>query len=134
MNRPAGVLILAFFYAFGAACLLLVGLALALGSSFIGAMARDMGPLIAGIGTIGGILMIGMSVLLGFVAYGLFKMREWARIIAMIFAGLGLVASVISFVTPLGISIFGRLVRIAINALILWYLNQPQVKGLFGRQ
>jgi hypothetical protein len=134
MRRPAGVIVLALLYAIGAFCLFGMGLLLTVGSSFMAAMVHGMGPLLTGIGTIGGVFMLGMAVLLAFVAYGLFQMREWARIAAMVFAGFGLVASMVSLFTPLGLSIVGRVVRIAINALILWYLNQPNVRGLFGRQ
>lgn len=125
---------LAVLYWIGAFGLLLVGVFLAVGSSVMGAVWRDMGPLVASMGAIGGIIFIGFGVLLGFLGYGLFQLQEWARVTAMVFAGIGLLITLLSFFTPLEVSIIGRVLRIGVNGLILWYLNQPDVKGVFGRR
>lgn len=134
MRRPAGVVVLAVLYWIGTCGLLMVGLIMSIGSTAIGTALQQMGPLIAGLGAIGGFLLIGMGAVLALIGYGLFQMQEWARVTAMVFAGIGLVATLIGFFTPLGVSVIGRLFRIGVNALVLWYLNQPDVKGLFARR
>jgi|SRR4051794_11792920 hypothetical protein len=132
MTRPTGVTVLAVLYWIGAFGLLLVGVFLAIGSTIMGTVWRDMGPMMGSLGAIGGIIFIGFAVLLGFIGYGLFDLREWARVTAMVFAGIGLLIALLSFFTPLGVSIIGRVFRIGVNGLILWYLNQPEIKGVFG--
>ena len=89
----------------------------------------------AGLGAALGIgLLIGAAItaLLG---WGLMKLKEWARITAIVFAGLGLLFGVLGLFGALLhfaiILLFGVVIRLAINGVILWYLLQPDVKVAF---
>jgi hypothetical protein len=61
----------------------------------------------------------------------LFQLKEWARIVVIVFAAIGLLFGMASFFLP-GMFLFGKLIRLAVNALIIWYLMQPPVKAAFG--
>lgn len=65
----------------------------------------------------------------------MWKIKNWARTLAMVlaiigltFSGLGLMGAIVRF-SPLGFLNNG--IQFGINLLILWYLNQPQVKQAF---
>ncbi len=128
MNRPAGVVLIAILYWFGAFWLLLMGAVLAIGATVFGALMSGIPAIIGGLGLIGGIFLIGLGAAVAFVGYGLFTLQEWARMTATILAVIGIVFGVLA-----GIGIFGRLIRLAINVAILWYLSQTQVKMCFRR-
>ena len=91
-----------------------------------------------------GVLFLGSAVAVvvlilaaahGVLAWGMLKLKEWARIVSIVLAALGLVIGVPALVlnllsgAPVGIVL--NLIRIAIAAVILWYLVQPHVKGAF---
>jgi hypothetical protein len=133
MRRPVGVLILAILYWVGACGLLLGGIALAVGLSVAGRMATGMPSPLAGVGVIGGIVMMGLGAVMAFVGYGMFQMFEWARITTIVLAGLGLVAAVFGFIHPFAVSRFSLIVRIAIDGFIIWYLVQPGIVAMFRR-
>ena len=128
MNRPSGVVLIAVLYWFGAFWLLLMGAVLAIGATVFGALLSGIPAIIGGLGLIGGIFLIGLGAAVAFVGYGLFTLQEWARMTATILAVIGIVLGVLA-----GIGIFGRLIRLAINVAIVWYLNQAQVKMCFRR-
>jgi hypothetical protein len=142
MTRPVGVTILAVLHYIGAALAVLVGLALIFGMSILGSIiASNAGQgksgiigFMAGFGVVLGIFAFfgaAIAVLLG---WGLWKLKNWARIIVIVlaciragFASLALLGSLIHF-NPL---VIGWAVDIAINGIIAWYLLQPHVKQAF---
>ncbi len=128
MTRPSGVVLIAVLYWFGAFWLLLMGVILAIGATVFGAIMSGIPAIIGGLGLIGGIFLIGLGAAVAFVGYGLFTLQEWARMTATILAVIGIVLGVLA-----GIGMFGRLIRLAINVAIVWYLNQTQVKNCFRR-
>jgi RsiW-degrading membrane proteinase PrsW (M82 family) len=71
------------------------------GAGMVGSIA-DQIPLFKAFGSglfvIGGIIMIGLGVLFFFVGRGLWKAKSWARIVVLIFVGLGILMSVISMI------------------------------------
>jgi uncharacterized membrane protein HdeD (DUF308 family) len=68
---------------------------------------------------IGGIILIGLSVLSFFVARGLWKGKNWARIVSIIFAGIGVIFSIIAMTQG---NILNNLFNLAINLVIGGYL------------
>jgi hypothetical protein len=143
MNRPTGVTVIAILYFIGAAFCILGGLGMILGGSFIagiisqsqasgsGAGAGIMAGLGAALG-IGFLIGAAIAALLG---WGLMKLKEWARITAIVFAGLGIFFGVLGFFGALLhfaiVLLFWVVVRLAINGCILWYLLKPEVKVAF---
>jgi len=133
MQRPTGVVIIAVLYWIGAFFLMIFGFVLAVGGTIFTAVLSGMGHLIGGLGLVGGMFLVGLGLAVAFVGYGLFSLKEWARVVAIALAAIGIVFTVMSFISPLGIGIFGRVVRLAINGVIVWYLSQPQVRMCFRR-
>lgn len=137
MQKPVGIVILAILCWASAAFLLLPSLALFFGSSFIAAMVgQQFGPLAAFAGVAAGAFLLVMAMVTAVIGWGLWTLQEWARILTIIFQGIGLALSVLSlfalaFLHPVGI-VF-RLVRITIHGLIIWYLLQPEVVAAFKR-
>jgi hypothetical protein len=142
MPRPLGVTILAICYVLFTLFAATLGLASILGAGFIAqiiAQNEDLGALGSAaattVGIVFAIFFLGLAVLFGFIAYGMWNLRNWARITAIvlstigaIFAGLALLASVV-MLRPFRLLTSG--IRLGINLLILWYLNQPHVKQAF---
>jgi uncharacterized membrane protein (DUF2068 family) len=137
MQKPTGVVILALLCWAGAAFLLLPSLALFFGSSFIAAMiGHQFGPIAAFAGVAAGAFLLVMAVISAVLGWGLWELQEWARILMIIFQGIGLATGIVgmfafAFFHPVGV-VF-RLVRIAINGVIIWYLVQPNVVAAFRR-
>ena len=97
-----------------------------------------MGPmaLLAGGGIIIGVVCIVFAVIPAVIGYGLLKLKNWARIVSIVFAAIGIVGSLPGLFSALGhVVIFAlvvNLIGIGINALIIWYLLQPDVKKAFA--
>jgi hypothetical protein len=139
MQRPIGVTILAILCFLMTAVMLLAGLGLGLGMGLVG-MSPDvgggMGAMLAGLGIAGAVFFLIIAVLYGLMGWGLWTLKNWARIIALVFAVLGLCFGVLGLLGSLlameVISLFLQLVSVGINGLITWYLLQPHVKRAFG--
>ena len=74
-----------------------------------------------------------IAALFGFVylitGFGLFTLKEWGRILAVLVAGFNVIYSIfLFFVQPLA----G--VEIAVNLFIIWYLMKPDVREKFSRK
>ncbi len=70
-----------------------------------------------------------VGVIYAIVGMGLLSMQSWARIVAVILAGINVVYSLfVVFLDPLAI------VSIVINVLIIWYLMRPDVRESFGKK
>jgi hypothetical protein len=146
MIRPTGVTVIAVvFFAF-AACFVLGAMMAFLGSAFIGTMigsaaqARHAG---AGLGAmIGAVLGAGLligAVLYGICGFGLWTLKEWARILTIVLCGIGVVFGAIGLLGGMLhfhiFMVFWRLMWLAIDVGVIWYLIQPEVKAAFaGRQ
>jgi hypothetical protein len=133
MQRPAGVVVLAILYWVAAFFLILVGCALAIGLSIFGGMMSGMPTVLAGVGVIGGIVLLGLGGASAAVGYGLFQMQEWARITTIVITAIGFAGALFGFVHPIGIGRISSLVRMGIDAFIIWYLVQPQTAMVFRR-
>jgi|SRR5580704_6095469 hypothetical protein len=140
MQRPTGVVLIAALYFLGGAFAVLAGLAaFFIGGAFLmraTALGLPVSGIAGGIGTILGVILIVTGVLALIIAIGLIGMKGWARVIAMvlaaIFAVLGVFHIFLLMLHFMMVRVFFALVRVVINALILWYLNQPGVKQAFS--
>lgn len=147
MPRPAGITLISLLYFF-VALLLVVCAAVFMGMmgiAAVGERAHQLGPfsVLARLGALAGVVCLVIALMMGLVGWGLWALKEWARIVALVLSGLGLLGGVAGFLLALLVRspmlpVLGMvgaafaLVRIAINALILWYLLQPQVKHAFA--
>jgi hypothetical protein len=143
MNRPVGVILIAILHFIAAAASLGFGLVMILGGGFLGAMlARSgsippaVGAFIAGLGVALAAFAFFIAALMAATGWGLLALKNWARILAIILAVIGIVLGAGSIMFALThfnpFFMGGGLVRAAIAVLIIWYLNQPHVKTAFG--
>ncbi len=122
--------------------LALFGLAGAVGAAGVaGAASTDATAVAAGIGVIGGILAL-VTVILAVasivVGVGLLQLKQWAYRIAIIVAIINIVVNLIAVIATLtsggspSQALAGNIGPIAINAVVLYWLNRADVKGAFG--
>ena len=110
----------------GGLIILLVGVAVAaVSGSLLSALGLAI-PAGIGIAVGGAVAVFGILGLL--VGWGLWTGRGWARILAIILSGLGIVGSLASLAL---LSISG-VVGLVIDGVILWYLFRPNVRAFFG--
>ena len=140
MQKPTGVMLIAILYIIGAILSLLAGVAAFLFGGALMMHAAAYGypvrGIAAGFGAFLGVILLMVGVFSLIVAIGLFGMKNWARIIAMALSAIGAVFGLLAvFALMVHFAIilaFWQMVKIAINVLIVWYLNQPTVKQAFG--
>ncbi|HEY6306673.1 MAG TPA: hypothetical protein VI488_09490 [Candidatus Angelobacter sp.] len=69
------------------------------------------------------------------VGWGLMKLKGWARIIAIVFAALGVLGSLFGLVGVFShfamFVLFWTVVRLALLGWMIWYLLQPNVSAAF---
>ena len=133
MQRPAGVVVIAVLYWLSAFTLLLMGIVMAVGFTAFGSMATGMMSMFAGFGVIGGIVLLGLGAVIAFIGYSLFQLQEWARVTTIVLVALGFVAATVALIGFYGGARISALFRMAVDAVIIWYLVQPQVSGAFRR-
>ena len=73
-------------------------------------------------------MLLGMASFV--VAYGLWTGKEWAWLVALILSGLGVLLSLVSIATGLGV---GSIVSLVIDGIIIYYLTRPHVRACFGK-
>lgn len=129
----------------GAAFCVLVGIGLLVGGTFIGGL---LGGAAAGgeggaagmgigflLGALGGVVFLVFAVLHVVVAWGMWTLKNWARMITLILAAIGAVFQVFGLLGSLLDFSLGSLlysiVVLGINGAIVWYLIQPHVKAAF---
>lgn len=144
MNRPTGVTVIAILYFLSAGLFILLGIGLIAGGSLAGMAASGGGGpegaaamgMLAGLGVVGAVISIGFALLPGITGFGLWKLKNWGRIIALIFAGLGALGQVaqvlMSLVSMEIITLIVGGCMLAINVWIFLYLLKPHVKAAFG--
>src|SRR5271165_6101774 len=140
--RPTGIVLIAIYHFLAAAFLVFLAIALGVGGSVLAAMfGAGHGALPGGMGFLVGVLGSTFSLVFACVAalagYGVWTFREWGRILCIVLAGISLLVSLPGLLLMgLHLSLFFggyRLIKIAINVLIIWYLVQPQIRSLFLR-
>jgi hypothetical protein len=143
MNKPAGVIVIAILYFIGAALCLIGGLLFIAGGGLLAtimsqsgqASASPLAGIMAGLGAVAGIIFLAFGVIDLLVGIGLIKLKNWARIVAIVFSAIGAVFQLFGILGSLshfnvGAMVF-PVVFLAIYALIIWYLLKPEVKAAF---
>jgi uncharacterized membrane protein (DUF2068 family) len=131
MNRPTGVTVIAVLFFIGACFATLLAIAFLVGgglaAKFMPPDARIPAGIMAAVGGIAAIVILVFAALYIAIGVGLLKLKEWARITAVVLAGLSLLFGL------LGLLHFHpfALIRLAIAGWILWYLLQPHVVAIF---
>ena len=136
--RPGGVTLLAILDFISAAALVCMGLALILGLGIFGSMTHERGAglLLAGLGAVGAVFFFIMAAVSAVVGWGMWSLQNWARIVSVVFSCLAILGGFLGMMTglvhfhPFGMMF--SLFRMAVAALIIWYLFQPHVKSAFG--
>jgi uncharacterized membrane protein (DUF2068 family) len=155
-HRPTGVTILAVLFVIAGAFTLLGGIGTLVAIPFVAnvnpnvinnneiqfngqqplltpsdqtALAQGSGAILTVLGAV--LIPLGIASLV--VAYGLFKAKSWAWLVAVVLSIIGVVVNVISLVTTNMGAITGALVGIAINAIVLYYLSRRNVRQYFGK-
>ena len=137
MERPTGVTILAVLEFISAGFIILLGLLLIVGMSVLGAMggSGEGSGVMAVLGTLGavaGVLVMILAVIPLAVGIGLWKLKNWARIVAIVFSGLGVASNLFGVIggvtTGEMVSLSSGVIGLGVNVLILWYMFQPHVK------
>lgn len=140
--RPTGIVLIAIYHFLAAAFLGLIAITLAVGGTVLGAMlSAGYGNPLGGMGLFVGMLGAAFTLCFAAVAalagYGVWTLREWGRVLCIVLAGITVLLSLPGLLfmgLHFGFFLGGyRLIKLAINALIIWYLVQPQIRALFQR-
>lgn len=138
MERPTGVTLISVLAFIGAGILVLAGLGTFLGGAIVSTMASRPGlGVMAGIGgAFVGIVFLAIAAVDVILGVGLWKLRDWARIITVVLViigavlnGFGLLRSMLHFRV---ISLFMQAIFVAIDIWIAVYLSQANVKQAFA--
>ena len=147
MNRPTGVTLIAAFFFVCAGLLVLAAIGFFIGGAFVGsllgtaAQQRGGGMTGAGIGAMIG-AVVGVFMLIGSIfnlacGVGLWKMKEWGRILTIVLCAIGLALGALGLIAGMLhlhiLMMMWRMVWLAIDAGIIWYLVQPEVRAAFAR-
>ncbi len=131
---PLGVKIISILTYISAAILLIGGIVLIAGSAAIAGFLVQIMPILVSVGAslfiVLGIVLIAFAVLDFFIARGLWKLQNWARIVTIVFSVLGILSALNVI---LGGQIFNGLINLIINGVIVWYLGfNARVKQAFS--
>lgn len=126
--RPTGITILAVLAGIGG----VLGIILGIGLVGIGGFAAASTGTSAyfGLGAVAGIIVLALGVLNLAFAYGAWTLKPWAWPLGV---GLQVASLVWAGLAVIGGDIGGQIIGIAISAVILYYLFQPNIKAVFGR-
>jgi hypothetical protein len=120
--RPTGITILAILAAIGGVFGLLGGF----GVLFVGGIAASGAVIILGL------CALAYAALLIAFAWGAWTLKPWAWALGVAVAVFGIVVAILQVVLG-NSSVFSQIISIVIDGAILYYLNQPSIKALFGR-
>jgi len=137
MERPSGVTVIAVLDFLGAGGCLIGALAFGALTSVVTARGSNS-PLgrLAGLGGAIGIALFFLSALFAIViGVGLLKLRNWARVLSVVFAVLGIVlilaGLVLTFAHLSAISVVSDMLFLALDCWIAWYLMRSNVREAF---
>jgi len=126
---PTGAKVISVVYYLFAVAFLVGGIGVFIGSSILSQVLESLGPFAAVAGTVAGTVLILLSILHFFIARGLWTGANWARIVAIIFAAIGVASSLSSIIT----GNFGSIVTLAIHLIVGGYLLlNKRVKATFN--
>jgi hypothetical protein len=121
VTRPTGITILAVLAAIGGVIGLFGGFVVAFGGTV----------LFGGAGTLLGLALLAFSALSIAFAWGAWTMQPWAWPLGVVIAAGEIILAIVWIIG--GASIFSEIVNIVVYGAVLYYLNQPTIKSLFGR-
>jgi hypothetical protein len=140
-DRPTGVTAMAVVAGIAGAADILAGLGdIGMGGGFLGDLG--FGATLDGIMTGVGLVLVAVGALGLASAFGLWRGRNWAWLIARLWASLCIIAGIVGvalsllsdrIVTEILAAMIGAAIPAVIAAVVLWYLYQPNVKAAFGR-
>ena len=137
MERQTGVTILAILNFLGAAIAVLIACGFLFGGTIIALLGMSAPTSIAGFGlVVAAVSCFAGAVLAVLTGMGLLKLRNWARILTIVFTGLSLVSAALGILSALAhFSVFLTVRELIVAAIDLWiitYLFKPHVKQAFG--
>ena len=92
---------------------------------------------VGGVVSSGAVMVLGLcalayaALLIAF-AWGAWTLKPWAWPLGVAVAIFGIVVAVLQVLLG-GTSIFSQIISVVVDGAILYYLNQPGIKSLFGR-
>jgi hypothetical protein len=119
MKRPDGITIISIYH-FVVAGLFVLGACFMVAVPFLVAAApdaQDAVPIVAIVTVVVLLVMLVFAAGYAVIGWGLWTLKHWARMGAIVLAGLSLLS------VPIGT---------IIGVLILWYLFQPEARAAFG--
>jgi len=125
--RPQGITILAVLSFIGGVFAVLGGLG-ALGVGVLLTAVTGVGGLFQVLGIL--VLVLGIAELA--IGYGFWTLKPWAWTFALVAFVADIVIEVLRFLSWGGYGFTGPLVSIVITAIVIYYLNQPNVRQAFG--
>jgi hypothetical protein len=140
MARPGGVTFLAILEFIGAGICVLLGLLTIAGAGLIhsltvqnqGAQAGGMASLFAVLGGALSIFFFVLAAIAILLGIGLWTLKNWARIIVIIFAAIGILMNLSQLLHFTQAIIPGLVIGLAIDGLIIWYMLKPNVAAAFA--
>ena len=117
-NVPGGVKVISVLYYIGAILAIIFGIMFLFGAGALSSFPL-FGALGAGLFVFASILMIILGILGFFVGRGLWRGRNWARVVAIIFAVIGVVMAVSSMISG---DVSGNLFSFIFNVIVGGYL------------
>jgi hypothetical protein len=140
-DRPTGVTAMAVVAGIAGAADILAGLGdIGMGGGFLGDLG--FGATFDAIMTGVGLVLVAVGALGLATAFGLWRGRNWAWLIARLWASLCIIVGIVGvalsllsdrIVTEILAAMIGAAIPAVIAAVVLWYLYQPNVKAAFGR-
>ncbi len=122
---PVIVKIISILYYIGAVTSVIVGILLMVGGGMLGNYLENYGALFSGLAIVGGILMVVFGVVGFFIGRGLWKAKQWARIVVIILSALGVISAIVSLAQGATSSIVSLLIS-AQSADICGLLKKPK--------
>src|SRR5258708_9253162 len=102
MARPTGVTIIAVLYFILAGFCVLGGVLMFVGGGFLASMMNQQGAggsagagILAGLGAVAGVIVLIIAAIFALVGFGLWELKNWGRILALVFAGLGIFGALV---------------------------------------
>jgi hypothetical protein len=120
--RPTGITILAILSAIGGVLGLFGGfVVLGLGATILG-----------GAGVLLALAILALSGLSLALAWGFWTLQPWAWPLGVVIQAANIVLAIVQYLAA-DTSIVSTIISVGIAGAILYYLNQPTIKALFGR-
>jgi hypothetical protein len=141
MNRPTGVTVIAILYFIGTLFCVMAGIGMLVGGGFLATMMSQqaqgggVATILGGLGAVLGVVCLIFAAIDAVVGWGLWALKAWARIVAIVFSAIAALLQLPGFLRLLShfnpIALVWTLCILAIHVVIIWYLLQPQVKAAF---